>query len=1115
MVRTQTYIKKIWMLFILLFCFGLAQAATRQMEYLDRGVVAVKVNNGVYLSWRYLGTDQPAIGFNVYRDGALLNNTPITKSTNYTDEGGSAASIYVIKSVINGIEQETSKSTSVWSKHYKSLQLRRPTGNGCTYTPNDISAGDVDGDGEYELIVKWDPSNAQDNSNSGYTGNVYLDCYKLDGTFLWQIDLGLNIRAGAHYTQFQIYDYDEDGKAEVACKTAPGTKDGKGDYVLLGSDNPTADYRNSGGYILSGPEYLTIFRGATGEEINTIPFNPLRGSVTKANWGDDYGNRVDRFLACTAYLDGVHPSLVMCRGYYTQSNLVAYDFKDNQLVQRWEHHSTTSNVGAYGEGYHNLSVADVDFDGFDEIIYGSACIDHDGKLYYRKGFGHGDAMHVSQMDPSNDDLEGWFIHEDKNSSYGFELRNLRTGDVIFGENTGTDVGRGLAADIDARYRGFECWSGANNNVYDSKGQVISIKKPSVNFRVYWDGDLQDELLDGSIIDKWNGNRTTNLVDLYNEDYGSSCNGTKKTPCLSADLLGDWREEIILYNGNDPSKINIYTTTIPTEHRLFTPMHDAIYRMGIAWQNTAYNQPPHLGFYIGDGVDNIIQPNIYVIKNGSLVIGEPTLTKEGAGSSKQTVGNDSPIEDFSYSWTNASSVKVNWEPQTPEGIQVMIDNDSKKVHFSGIAAVIGEYEFTVTTISDANEEASLSGVITVIDSKLLSELTYTGELTQTVFEGNAITDLVFTWGKGTSDVEISGLPTEMMAIKRDNSVTFSGTPTESFTATVSAVGNGDPINYEINITVIPASIKKVAYITDSTAINYGNDTKLLPALKADEKLYITQIEALQSNVDLSAYDLVVISEVPGSTSPIMAQLKGIDKPVLNLKVHIYKVSDGTWGWATTGFGDNYTETTLSVASNMLEHPMFKGINFSNGNEVQMFSSVSSKGLTYMNPENFTSQTGDIQTIASVKGETQTCIFEAPVGTIILGTTLSKPFIQIGLNSSSYANFTDDGIAVVKNACYYLLGINEEDTSNDVIKASQWAVNPNPIGEVINISTFINDDNTLDIRIYNACGKIVLSQKITVQEGDNEIKINRGCLAPGSYILELENNGMIRSKIILLK
>jgi len=196
-------------------------------------------------------------------------------------------------------------------------------------------------------------------------------------------------------------------------------------------------------------------------------------------------------------------------------------------------------------------------------------------------------------------------------------------------------------------------------------------------------------------------------------------------------------------------------------------------------------------------------------------------------------------------------------------------------------------------------------------------------------------------------------------------------------------------------------------------------------------------------------------------------------------------------------------------------MFKGINFSNGNEVQMFSSVSSKGLTYMNPENFTSQTGDIQTIASVKGETQTCIFEAPVGTIILGTTLSKPFIQIGLNSSSYANFTDDGIAVVKNACYYLLGINEEDTSNDVIKASQWAVNPNPIGEVINISTFINDDNTLDIRIYNACGKIVLSQKITVQEGDNEIKINRGCLAPGSYILELENNGMIRSKIILLK
>lgn len=595
------------------------------MEALDRGLHAVKIDNGVFVSWRFLGTDNKTTAFNIYRDGTLVNAQPITGATNLLDNAGSASSSYVVKTVENGKEVESSDACRPWSSWWKSIQLSRPSNGtgGCSYTPNDMSVGDADGDGKYELFVKWDPNNAQDNSKSGTTGNVYLDCYKLDGTMLWRIDLGQNIRAGAHYTQFQVYDYDGDGKCEVAMKTAPGTKDGTGKYVLMGNDNPNADYRNSDGYILSGPEYLTIFNGLTGAEINTVAYNPGRGTVS--NWGDKYGNRVDRFLACTAYLDGQHPSVVMCRGYYTRSTIAAYDFIDGKLVQRWFHDSPTSGQGAYGEGFHNVSVADVDNDGFDEIIYGSATIDHDGRLYSRTGYGHGDAMHVSRMFPDDNDFYGWFVHEDKGSAYGYELRNLRTNNVVFGKKTGTDVGRGFAADVDPNNPGFEFCSSADGYYYNKAGQQVG-SRTSANFRLYWDGDLQDEIFDGqgtaAMISKYNptSKKQQDMVALGSYGNGSSCNSTKSTPCLIADILGDWREEVILYDANDPSKINIYTTTFETKYRLFSPMHDYVYRLGVAWQNTSYNQPPHLSNYIGGGVDNIAQPDIYVA--GEVVKREP-------------------------------------------------------------------------------------------------------------------------------------------------------------------------------------------------------------------------------------------------------------------------------------------------------------------------------------------------------------------------------------------------------------------------------------------------------------------------------------------------------------
>ncbi len=587
---------------------------TRQMEYLNRGLVGVKVSGGVFLSWRSLGTDDPDAKFNIYRNGTLVNSSPLSGATNYTDPQGTVSSTYVIKTVVNNIEIETSNSITPWAEQYFPIQLNRPAGGttpdgvAYTYTPNDCSVGDLNGDGEYEIIVKWDPSNSKDNANSGYTGNVYLDAYKLDGTQLWRIDLGKNIRAGAHYTQFMVYDLDGDGIAEIACKTAPGTIDGAGNFVLMNNDDPYADYRNSSGYILSGPEYLTVFNGTTGAAMSTVAYNPSRGTVS--SWGDNYGNRVDRFLAAVAYLDGESPSLVMCRGYYTRSTLAAYDFRDGQLTQRWFYDSGNSNVGAYGEGFHSLSVADVDGDGKDEIIYGSCVINNDGTVLYRTGLGHGDALHLSDLDPDRTGYEIFAVHEDKSSAYGYEYRDAKTGQVLWGAFTGNDVGRGIAADIDANHRGFEMWSSANTNVYNVKGEVISTNRPSYNFRIYWDGDLQDELLDGTKLDKWTGDGTNRMFTFYLHNNAKEINGTKANPCLSADLFGDWREEVIYYNWEDPSQIMIFTTVIPTDYRLYTLMHDPVYRLGVAWQNVGYNQPPHLGFYIGDGLDNIPTPNIY-------------------------------------------------------------------------------------------------------------------------------------------------------------------------------------------------------------------------------------------------------------------------------------------------------------------------------------------------------------------------------------------------------------------------------------------------------------------------------------------------------------------------
>jgi rhamnogalacturonan endolyase len=595
-------------------CGGKAGGA--RMERLNRGLVAVRTNTGNYVGWRLLGFEAANTGFDVYRDGTKLNDAPIVNSTNYVDAEGGADAEYSVRAIANGTEA-SSETASTWAEQYLEIPLQipaggmTPSGEAYTYSANDASIGDVDGDGQYEIILKWDPSNAKDNSQSGYTGNVYLDAYRLDGTRLWRIDLGRNIRAGAHYTQFMVYDFDGDGRAEVACKTSDGSRDGQGNLVVPegGTANANADYRNASGYVLTGNEYLTVFDGLTGAELATVDYVPARGNVS--SWGDDYGNRVDRFLWGVAYLDGERPSLVAARGYYTRTVIVAWDFRDGALTRRWTF--DRANNDAYsGQGDHSLSIADVDADGRQEIVYGAMTVDDNGMGLYSTGLGHGDALHVGDLDPSRPGLEVFNIQERVDDA-GSNFRDARSGMVIWRKATSSSSdegpGRGASADIFATNPGAEMWStgGGISGLFNAAGTNVGRTPGSCNFLSWWDADPLRELLDGDHIDKYGTSGDTRLLTATD---CSSNNGTKSTPALSGDILGDWREEVI-WRRTDNRALRLYTTTAVTERRIFTLVHDPQYRVALAWQNTAYNQPPHPSFAIGDGMADPPTPNIFV------------------------------------------------------------------------------------------------------------------------------------------------------------------------------------------------------------------------------------------------------------------------------------------------------------------------------------------------------------------------------------------------------------------------------------------------------------------------------------------------------------------------
>lgn len=581
-------------------------------EKLDRGLVAVKTDTGIFISWRLFDTDTNETYFNIYRDGKLIKSTG---DTNYLDDKGKTSSKYKVAAVVNGKVTESSAQVKPLTNDYLSIKLVPPAdgvtsdGKSYFYKANDASVADLDGDGVYEIILKWDPSNSQDNSAGTITGNTYIDAYKLDGTRLWRIDLGKNIRSGAHYSPFMVYDFDGDGKAEMAVKTADGTIDGLGNII----GRWDADYVNTTdhlGMILEGPEYLTVFDGLTGKALDTVNYEVARGNVS--DWGDSTGNRVDRFLAGVAYLDGETPSFVMCRGYYAKTTLTAYTFKAGKIKKQWSFNTDVAGLEYTGQGNHNLTVTDVDYDGCDEIIYGALTVDNDGTAMYTTGLKHGDAMHVSDIDLDRPGLEVFAVHEEK---YCSELHDARTGEVIWKHDMTSDVGRGVSADIDPTSPGMEAWNssksvdtGANIGIMSSKGEVLDNKIiPPVNFAVWWDGDLLRELFDGS---ESNASNIRPYIYKYKDMDGNIINDkirvfegmdvnnyTKANPCLTGDILGDWREEVIL-RSLDNTELRIYTTTIPTEYRIPTLVQNHQYRMALAWQNTGYNQPPHTSYYLG-------------------------------------------------------------------------------------------------------------------------------------------------------------------------------------------------------------------------------------------------------------------------------------------------------------------------------------------------------------------------------------------------------------------------------------------------------------------------------------------------------------------------------------
>ena len=681
--------KKLFLTGLLSVVAILGLQAQRFMDTLDRGLIAVsQPSGGVYVSWRIYGTEYYDVGYNIYRDGVKLNVVPLEIS-NYIDAGGNSASKYSVSAVVNGVEQPRSAAVSVWDKDYLVIPKATRTSNDGTtditehFEPNDATFGDVDGDGQMEVFIKqW---NTVDHNAGFPVSSVDFDrieVYKLDGTLLWWIDCGPNLTDFQHNeTNIAVYDWDMDGKAEAVMRAADGTIIHMADGTTYEIGNKSKNYRSdvvSGQtekFIHSGSEFLVYMNGRTGKPYycGEYPLKRLEQGETdlKKAWGDGYGHRSTKHFFGAPYLDGKKPSLFLARGIYTRHKMIAYDIDPttHALTVRWRWNCNDASSPWYGNGYHNYSIADVDWDGRDEICFGSMVIDDNGQGLSTTGLGHGDAQHVGDFNPYVHGQEIYACNEDSPSN---NYRDATTSKIYYRLAGGSDDGRAMCGNFTNEIPGAIGFSGHDSPISCvTNGYVDGISNDgiSLNFRTYWDGDLCEESFNGVAVRNSNGaiyKYGQGAIRTFADTYTN--NDTKATPCFQGDIFGDWREEIAMRDIDN--NLRIYTTTIPTKWRIYTLLHDHQYRNAMVWQMNGYNQPPHISYYLGEMEGITIAPPP-VTKMGKQLV-SPGGTVSLAHNGKQVLLDET--NNATYQVENGASPSVLFD-NAPTWVKGHNDNDN--------------------------------------------------------------------------------------------------------------------------------------------------------------------------------------------------------------------------------------------------------------------------------------------------------------------------------------------------------------------------------------------------------------------------------------------------------